>query len=160
MKKIAVTILATTFLAACSSIEMPVAKNIVKNNVVKEELKKIFSHNDLVGREFIVETETYKSKKITIGFTKDRVYGFGGVNRYFGVYKIVDNKLVFENFGSTRMAGKREDELAELAFLTALQDNKEIKLEEPYLILNSNEDFNFKFKDINYKEEIVEVKKK
>lgn len=156
MKKIAMAILATTVITACSNIDMPMSKN----NALKQEVQKIFNHNELVDREFIVETEAYKDKKITIGFTKDRVYGFGGVNRYFGIYKIVNNKIVFENFGSTRMAGKRENELAELAFLTALQDNKEIKLEEPYLILNSNQDFNFKFKDINHKEEVIEVKKK
>lgn len=156
MKKIAMAILTTTVLTACSSIDMPVSKN----NAIKEEFQKVFNYNELVGREFIVETEAYKDKKITIGFTKDRVYGFGGVNRYFGLYKIVNNKIVFENFGATRMAGQKDAELSELVFLSALQDNKEIKLEEPYLILNSNQDLNFKFKDINYKEVITEVKKK
>lgn len=155
MRKIGLTLLAITTLISCTSIEMPKSKR----DIIKQEFE-MFNQNELVNREFIVETETYKDKKITIGFSKDRVYGFGGVNRYFGTYKIVNNKLIIENFGTTKMAGKKDDELAELAFLTALKDNKEIKLEEPYLILNSNQDFNFKFRDKNYKEEMVEVKKK
>lgn len=155
MRKIGLTLLALVTLISCTSIEMPKSKR----DIIKQEFE-MFNQNELVNREFIVETETYKDKKITIGFSKDRVYGFGGVNRYFGTYKIVNNKLIIENFGTTKMSGKKDDELAELAFLTALKDNKEIKLEEPYLILNSNQDFNFKFRDKNYKEEMVEVKKK
>lgn len=155
MRKIGLTLLALVTLISCTSIEMPKSKR----DIIKQEFE-MFNQNELVNREFIVETETYKDKKITIGFSKDRVYGFGGVNRYFGTYKVVNNKLIIENFGTTKMAGKKDDELAELAFLTALKDNKEIKLEEPYLILNSNQDFNFKFRDKNYKEEMVEVKKK
>lgn len=155
MRKLGLTLLALVTLISCTSIEMPKSKR----DIIKQEFE-MFNQNELVNREFIVETETYKDKKITIGFSKDRVYGFGGVNRYFGTYKVVNNKLIIENFGTTKMAGKKDDELAELAFLTALKDNKEIKLEEPYLILNSNQDFNFKFRDKNYKEEMVEVKKK
>lgn len=155
MKKIAMSIFALATLAACSNVNMPTSKS----NIIKQEFEKVFNQNELVGREFIVESEHYKNKKITIAFDKERVYGFSGVNRYFATYKIVNNKLVFGNFGMTRMAGKKEDQLAELAFITALKDNKEIKLEEPYLYLYSNEDFNFKFRDKNYVEEVVPVKK-
>lgn len=155
MKKVAMTVLTATVLLSCTGIEMPKSKR----DIIKQEFT-MFNKNSLVDKEFIVETEAYKNKKITIGFSKDRVYGFGGVNRYFGLYKVVNNRLIIENLGVTTMGGKKEDQIAELAFLTALENNKEIRLEGPYLILISNEDFNFKFKDINYKEEITEVKKK
>lgn len=73
--------------------------------------------------------------------------------------KLKNNKLIIDKISVSKGSAKRENELAELAFITALKDNKEIKLEELHLILNSNEDFNFKFKDINFKEEVTEVKK-
>lgn len=155
MKKIAMTVLTATVLLSCTGIEMPKTKR----EIIKQEFT-MFNQNSLVDKEFIVETEAYKDMKITIGFSKDRVYGFGGVNRYFGFYKVVNNRLVIKNLGVTAMAGKKEHQIAELAFLTALENNKEIKLEGPYLILISNEDFNFKFKDVNYKEEITDIKKK
>lgn len=156
MKKMAVAILAaTTFVSCTNTLSLPKSKK----EIIKQEFD-IFNQNALVGREFIVETEEYKDKEITIGFTKDRVYGFSGVNRYFGLYKVENNKLVIENLGVTRMAGRRDEELAELVFLTALKDNKEIKLEEPYLILNSNQNYTFKFRDINHKLEPVETKNK
>lgn len=153
MKKIALAILALA-LTACSNVSLPMSKR----EIIKQEFD-IFNQNELLGREFIVETENYKDKKITIGFSKNRIYGFGGANRYFGTYKIENNKLIIDKISVSKGSAKRENELAELAFITALKDNKEIKLEEPYLILNSNEDFNFKFKDINFKEEVTEVKK-
>lgn len=156
MKKIIMSVLAVSTLFSCTGIELPKTKR----EIIKQEFA-LFSQNSLVDREFVVvENEAYKNIKITIGFSKNRIYGFGGVNRYFGFYKIVNNRLIIENLGVTKVAAKKENEVAELAFLTALKDNKEIKLEGPYLILNSNQDFNFKFKDINYKEETTEIKKK
>lgn len=155
MKKIAMMVLTATILLSCTGVNLPKTKR----EIIKQEFT-MFNQNSLVDKEFIVETEAYKNMKITIGFSKNRVYGFGGVNRYFGFYKVVNNKLVIENLGVTRVGGKKENEIAELAFLTALENNKEIKLEGPYLILISNEDFNFKFRDINYKDEIIDVKKK
>lgn len=156
MKKIIMSVLAVSTLFSCTGIELPKTKR----EIIKQEFA-LFNQNSLVDREFVVvENEAYKNIKITIGFSKNRIYGFGGVNRYFGFYKIVNNRLIIENLGVTKVAAKKENEVAELAFLTALKDNKEIKLEGPYLILNSNQDFNFKFKDINYKEETTEIKKK
>jgi len=67
----------------------------------------------LNGREFIIVTEGYNSKT-SIGFKGDRVYGFSGINRYFGTYQISGGKFIFSDFGLTQMAGSEEEMTKEL----------------------------------------------
>lgn len=152
LKKIALAILCIFVFASCI--------NGLKTStqIAKEEVK-ILKANEMVGREFIIETEEYKAKKLTIGFTKDKIFGFSGINRYFSKYKISNNKLIIDNIGVTKVAGNKEKMVSELKFLSLLRDNKEIKLEGDYLILISNEGLELKFRDIRVPEETVEVKK-
>jgi len=76
----------------------------------KSAVDKFFANlkEQLNGREFIIVTEGYNSKT-SIGFKGDRVYGFSGINRYFGTYQVSGGKFVFGEFGLTRMAGSESD---------------------------------------------------
>ncbi|WP_009633123.1 META domain-containing protein [Synechocystis sp. PCC 7509] len=48
----------------------------------------------------IVEPES----KIYLSFKNNQINGSGGCNNFGGTYKIVDNKLIVESFGATRIA--------------------------------------------------------
>lgn len=65
--------------------------------------------------------------KINIIFSKDRVYGYGGVNRYFGSYQQQEQKLSFGPMATTQMAGLPEDMSAEYSYLQTLNQVTSIK---------------------------------
>ena len=100
----------------------------------------------LNGREFIIVTEGYNSKT-SIGFKGNRVYGFSGINRYFGTYQVSGGKFIFSEFGLTRMAGSEKEMTQELKFLDILKNNKSVKLSEDTLTLISTEGIELIFKD-------------
>ena len=85
----------------------------------------------LNGREFFIVTDGY-NKKASIGFQGDRVYGFSGINRYFGDYQVSGGKLVFGEFGLTRMGGSQDEMTKELQFLDLLKNNKKCKIIRRY----------------------------
>lgn len=60
--------------------------------------------------------------KMTISFDEkeNRIYGFAGVNRYFGTYQQDGQKLTFSPMGSTMMAGSPAEMRAEADFLQTL----------------------------------------
>ena len=99
----------------------------------------------LNGREFVIVTEGY-NKKTSIGFQGDRVYGFSGINRYFGNYQISGGRFIFSDFGLTQMAGSEEEMTKELQFLDLLRKNKSIKLSGDTLTLVSTEGIELVFK--------------
>lgn len=68
--------------------------------------------------EFVL-VNIYKDFGITLSFEGDRIYGFSGVNRYFGNFKLKGTKLTIDPLASTKMAGepkamKAEDEYLKL----------------------------------------------
>ena len=160
MKKILILSTLVWALTACTTAEISDKISSLKSGVSKvtdtilPNLKQ-----ELNGREFKILGDEY-NKEVSIGFEGNRFFGYSGINRYFGQYEINGGKLVIEDMGLTKMAGKEQDMILELKFLTILKDNKSIKLEGDKLILISNEDFKLEFKDVNAKEEVQEIKRK
>ena len=160
MKKILILSTLVLALTACTTAEISDKISSLKSGVSKvtdtilPNLKQ-----ELNGREFKILGDEY-NKEVSIGFEGNRFFGDSGINRYFGQYEINGGKLVIEDMGLTKMAGKEQDMILELKFLTILKDNKSIKLEGDKLILISNEDFKLEFKDVNAKEEVQEIKRK
>ena len=160
MKKILILSTLVLGLTACTTAEISDKISSLKSGVSKvtdtilPNLKQ-----ELNGREFKILGDEY-NKEVSIGFEGNRFFGYSGINRYFGQYEINGGKLVIEDMGLTKMAGKEQDMILELKFLTILKDNKSIKLEGDKLILISNEDFKLEFKDVNAKEEVQEIKRK
>ncbi len=84
------------------------------------------SLKDFETKEFIL-SNLNNDYKITLSFEGEKLYGFSGVNRYFGSFKLDGNKIEISNLAMTKMAGPPEEMKAEQAYLDLL--NKAVKFE-------------------------------
>ena len=149
MKKLLILGIATLALTACTDTKVPFLSSKSNNtNSSSSSSTGIFANlkEQLNGREFIIVTEGYNSKT-SIGFKGDRVYGFSGINRYFGTYQISGGKFIFGEFGLTTLPGTQEAMTQELKFIDTLKKNKSIKLSGDTLTLTSTEGVELIFKD-------------
>ncbi|MHB9313731.1 META domain-containing protein [Fusobacterium polymorphum] len=147
MKKFLILGITVVALTACTDVKVPFMSS-AKTESSSSSSTSVFASlkEQLNGREFIIVTDGY-NKKASIGFQGDRVYGFSGINRYFGDYQVSGGKLVFGEFGLTRMGGSQEEMTKELQFLDLLKNNKSVKLSGGTLTLISNEGIELVFKD-------------
>ena len=147
MKKILMLGIVAVALTACTDVKVPFMSS-AKTESSSSSSTSIFASlkEQLNGREFFIVTDGY-NKKASIGFQGDRVYGFSGINRYFGDYQVSGGKLVFGEFGLTRMGGSQDEMTKELQFLDLLKNNKSVKLSGGTLTLISNEGIELVFKD-------------
>ncbi|ASG27931.1 META domain-containing protein [Fusobacterium polymorphum] len=147
MKKILILGIVAVALTACTDVKVPFMSS-AKTESSSSSSTSIFASlkEQLNGREFFIVTDGY-NKKASIGFQGDRVYGFSGINRYFGDYQVSGGKLVFGEFGLTRMGGSQDEMTKELQFLDLLKNNKSVKLSGGTLTLISNEGIELVFKD-------------
>ena len=133
MKKLLILGIAALALTACTDTKVPFLSSKSGNTNSSSNASGtsvgLFANlkEQLNGREFIIVTEGYNSKT-SIGFKGDRVYGFSGINRYFGTYQVSGGKFIFSEFGLTRMAGSEKEMTQELKFLDILKNNKSVKL--------------------------------
>ena len=152
MKKLLILGIAALALTACTDTKVPFLSSKSGNTNSSSNASGtsvgLFANlkEQLNGREFIIVTEGYNSKT-SIGFKGDRVYGFSGINRYFGTYQVSGGKFVFGEFGLTRMAGSESEMTLELKFLDILKNNKSVKLSGDTLTLTSTEGIELVFKD-------------
>ena len=149
MKKLLILGIAALALTACTDTKVPFLSSKSNNtNSSSSSSTGIFANlkEQLNGREFIIVTEGYNSKT-SIGFKGDRVYGFSGINRYFGTYQISGGKFIFGEFGLTTLPGTQEAMTQELKFIDTLKKNKSIKLSGDTLTLTSTEGVELIFKD-------------
>lgn len=152
MKKLLILGIAALALTACTDTKVPFLSSKSGNTNSSSNASGtsvgLFANlkEQLNGREFIIVTEGYNSKT-SIGFKGDRVYGFSGINRYFGTYQVSGGKFIFSEFGLTRMAGSEKEMTQELKFLDILKNNKSVKLSEDTLTLISTEGIELIFKD-------------
>ena len=147
MKKILILGIVAVALTACTDVKVPFMSS-AKTESSSSSSTSVFASlkEQLNGREFFIVTDGY-NKKASIGFQGDRVYGFSGINRYFGDYQVSGGKLVFGEFGLTRMGGSQDEMTKELQFLDLLKKNKSVKLSGGTLTLISNEGIELVFKD-------------
>ena len=147
MKKFLILGIVAVALTACTDVKVPFMSS-AKTESSSSSSTSVFASlkEQLNGREFTIVTDGY-NKKASIGFQGDRVYGFSGINRYFGDYQVSGGKLVFGEFGLTRMGGSQEEMTKELQFLDLLKNNKSVKLSGGTLTLISNEGIELVFKD-------------
>ena len=109
MKKTAIILGMTLFMLGCTGV----GENMKNSN---EDISKLYS------KEYVLE-----NSNITINFEKDRVYGFSGVNRYFGTFSADKDQIKIGNLGSTLMMGDIKDMEMESQYLKSLsQVNKMI----------------------------------
>ena len=152
MKKLLILGIAALALTACTDTKVPFLSSKSGNTNSSSNASGtsvgLFANlkEQLNGREFIIVTEGYNSKT-SIGFKGNRVYGFSGINRYFGTYQVSGGKFIFSEFGLTRMAGSEKEMTQELKFLDILKNNKSVKLSGDTLTLISTEGIELIFKD-------------
>ena len=148
MKKFLILGIVAVALTACTDVKVPFMSSAkTESSSSTSSSTPVFASlkEQLNGREFIIVTDGY-NKQVSIGFKGDRVYGFSGINRYFGNYQISGGKFVFDDFGLTQMAGSEEEMTKELQFLDLLRKNKSIKLSGDTLTLLSTEGIELVFK--------------
>lgn len=147
MKKFLILGIVAVAFTACTDVKVPFMSS-AKTESSSSSSTSVFASlkEQLNGREFFIVTDGY-NKKASIGFQGDRVYGFSGINRYFGDYQVSGGKLVFGEFGLTRMGGSQDEMTKELQFLDLLKNNKSVKLSGGTLTLISNEGIELVFKD-------------
>ena len=147
MKKFLILGITAVALTACTEVNVPFLSS-TKTESSSSSSAPVFASlkEQLNGREFVIVTEGY-NKKTSIGFQGDRVYGFSGINRYFGTYQISGGKFIFGEFGLTTLPGTQEAMTQELKFLDILKNNKSIKLSGDTLTLISTEGIELNFKD-------------
>mgnify|MGYP000859816904 FL=1 len=150
MKKFLILGITAVALTACTDVKVPFmssAKTESSSSTSSSTPAFASLKEQLNGREFMIVTDGY-NKQVSIGFKGDRVYGFSGINRYFGNYQISGGKFVFDDFGLTQMAGSEEEMTKELQFLDLLRKNKSIKLSGDTLTLLSTEGIELVFKKV------------
>ena len=149
MKKFLILGIVVVALTACTDIKVPFISSAKTESSSSTSSTPVFASlkEQLNGREFTIVSEGY-NKQVSIGFKGDRVYGFSGINRYFGNYQISGGKFVFDDFGLTQMAGSEEEMTKELQFLDLLRKNKSIKLSGDTLTLLSTEGIELVFKKV------------
>ena len=148
MKKFLILGIVAVALTACTDVKVPFMSSAkTESSSSTSSSAPVFASlkEQLNGREFMIVTDGY-NKQVSIGFKGDRVYGFSGINRYFGNYQISGGKFVFDDFGLTQMAGSEEEMTKELQFLDLLRKNKSIKLSGDTLTLVSTEGIELVFK--------------
>jgi len=103
--------------------------------------------SDVLGEEYIYVDERGAKTDITITFSGDgRVFGFGGVNRYFAGYKLGDgNVLTLSPIGSTMMAGSAADLDAETNYFNLLKGTNKIKTCSERIVLLTNDGHSLNF---------------
>ena len=150
MKKFLILGIVAVALTACTDVKVPFMSSAkTESSSSTSSSTPVFASlkEQLNGREFMIVTDGY-NKQVSIGFKGDRVYGFSGINRYFGNYQISGGKFVFDDFGLTQMAGSEEEMTKELQFLDLLRKNKSIKLSGDTLTLLSTERIELVFKKV------------
>lgn len=105
---------------------------------------------EIAGKEFQL-IDSAKEDPITLGFDKEKYFGFSGVNRYFGTYTQEKSKLKLSPAASTLMAGPQELMEKESDYLKTLSTVDEFKLVDKDLTLMSQGKDILKFKQIENK---------
>ncbi|MBW5410918.1 META domain-containing protein, partial [Brachyspira hampsonii] len=117
-------------LSKANSVSLENDKLTIKTSENKELsfTKRSLNYNDLYGREFILENK-YPEIGITIAFDTNKVYGFSGVNRYFGAYTLTNGNIInIDSLGSTMMTGPEDNMKAEQEFTKLLSEASDIRL--------------------------------
>lgn len=80
----------------------------------------------------------FPGQGLTVGFDEaGRIFGYSGLNRYFGKVDIKDGRIVVDPLASTKMSGSREALIREDQFLSLLKSMTKISKNGDNLILTN-----------------------
>lgn len=119
-------------LGGCTALEKT-NEAVEKVGTVTQTVQTMLDINSIKGQEFTLE-----NSDITISFDNTRVYGFSGVNRYFGGLTVQGSSIVIENIASTMMAGPQDKMEEEASYLKTLAEMTYMRIEGKSVILTGN----------------------
>ena len=88
------------------------------------------------------------NSKISISFTKNRVSGFSGVNRYSGSYSTNNDSISFSELSVSLMSGSRSAMDAEERFLRILRSAKKVRADKNTMTLENAKGDTLTFKNL------------
>ena len=90
--------------------------------------------SDLISpEEMVKDTDMYSP--ITVSFTETQATGTAGVNNFFSLVKIDENKLTFSNIGATRKAASPDMMKLEQHFFTTLIQSDHFRIKKDKLTI-------------------------
>lgn len=130
MKKILLTISIVVLFISCSNIQ---------ETKPEKTVTPVMSITEVSKDQYIL-TNIFNGAGLTLGFDEEgRVFGYSGLNRFFGKAKIENGNILIDPLASTRMGGSREAMIREDQYLSLLKSMTKIEKENGVLILrNSN----------------------
>lgn len=129
MKKIFVGLLLLLGMVGCTSVN---PKSTSKTEV-------------LVGKQYVL-VQQGKDFQITLNFAEDNIFGFAGVNHYFGKYELDGNRIIIGEAGCTKMAGPEDAMQAEFDYLSKLGKVDTFEVTETGLVITTEKGEKLEFK--------------
>ncbi len=127
MKKVIILLSMILVVGACTNVQTQ-----------KQGPKAIENIVQVVDREYEL-SNIFAGQGLTLGFDdQGRVFGYSGLNRFFGKVEIKDGKMKVSTLASTRMGGSREALIREDQYLSLLNSMTKIEEEEGKLILTND----------------------
>jgi len=117
MKKVLLSIVLGLSLIGCSSLKSVPNKKVL-------------------GKSYVLSSSS-KDYKISLNFAEDNVFGYSGVNNYFGKYEVQGNNLKFDAIGSTLMSGPTKAMKAEIDYLNSLGEVNSFYFSKEQLVLKT-----------------------
>lgn len=128
MKKIIFLMMVIMGLGACTA-----------TNVNKSAETSVVSLQDVASESDYHLTNLYPNQGLTFGIDNNgRIFGYTGMNRFFGKVKIYNGHIEISKLATTRMGGTREAFIREEEYLTTLKSMTNIKISGNELILSNS----------------------
>lgn len=126
MKKVLILLSMLMLVGACTNVKVEEKKPILIKNVVE------------VSNVEYQLANIFPNQGLTLGFDEQgRIFGYSGLNRFFGKAEIIDGNIKVLALASTRMGGAREALVREDQYLRLLESMTAIKKENGQLILSN-----------------------
>lgn len=127
MKKILFLVSILLVIGACTDIETR----------EQREAGQIVSLQQISKKDYVL-TNIFPNQGLTLGFdTEGRIFGYSGINRFFGKVKIVGDTFKNEKLATTKMSGPQEAWIRENEYLTMLDSMTKIVMKKNILILSN-----------------------
>ncbi|MBR8701340.1 hypothetical protein IX317_001227 [Fusobacterium sp. DD29] len=127
MKKILILASMVFLFASCTELQVASKKQEPKSVTLAE-----------IDKNDYVLTNLYPEKGMTLGFdAQGRIFGYSGLNRFFGKATVFNGNIKIENLATTRMSGPRDAMIAEAQYLAMLNDMTKISFDKDKLVLSN-----------------------
>ncbi len=132
-KSLLLIALVGALLSGCTALDKT-SETADKVSTMSKTAQTILDMNSIKGVEYTLE-----GSDITVVFNSGKIYGFSGVNRYFGVVEIEGDKIIIDNIASTMMAGEPAKMEREMEYLKKLANVNKILIENNSILLFGTE---------------------